>query len=156
MSASAQPRSNPSTGELSIKKIILTIGLLLATVAIIFYITQPEIFSSIASKEVLYVTSRGGGLCNDACEPRKTYTIYENGVYEWHGRLTKDEIKQIKSFTHAFAQNPSPDKKFCQSYADGFDSVWIIPDTNAQIVPCEITDPSSEKIVERLESILYE
>ncbi|NCU37831.1 hypothetical protein EOL96_02115 [Candidatus Saccharibacteria bacterium] len=136
------------------KILIIAIAAIVVTSGAIFVI-RPEIISSFTSSQVLRVTSRGGGLCDGPCPPPEVYILYEDGVYSGHSRLTADEIRQVKGFAAALAAASGPREGMCDSYVDGTDAVWIIADTQEQIVPCEYTDPSSLRMIERIGSILY-
>lgn len=138
------------------KKILLIIIPLLVATAAVVYIKYPQVVSSVMSTPVLWVTSRGGGMCDGPCPMFPRYTLYADGVYAGHEQLTTDEVRQVQSFTVALAEYPSTTGHGdCQSYVDGTDSVWIIPSTGVEIIPCEYTDPSSLKMIDRINTILY-
>lgn len=105
--------------------------------------TQEEKESGIQKdRVVMIVTSRGGMCPNGPCDhPR--HSLYEDGKFDGHERLTKSEVAAIKKIVSkpnfGIITAPEQDRQ-CDSYIDGQDTVLIFPGIHGdkQFVPCEI------------------
>lgn len=92
---------------------------------------------------VMIVTSRGGLCPNGPCNhPR--YSLYENGQFEDHQRLSSADITKIKEIVSdpSFSAMTIPAQdRWCESYMDGQDTVLIFPNIHGdkQFVTCEMT-----------------
>ncbi len=91
---------------------------------------------------VMIVTSRGGMCANGPCQHSR-YSLYEDGRFEGHEKLSVSEVASIKRIASktSFSTMSAPEQdRECDSYVDGQDTVLIFPTIygDRQFVPCEM------------------
>ena len=105
--------------------------------------SQDEKKSGVNKDQVVMIVTSRGGMCSDGPCDHKRYSLYEDGRFESHMKLTKSEVASIKRIAAktSFGTMSAPeDERQCDSYVDGEDVVLIFPNIygDRQFVPCEM------------------
>lgn len=90
----------------------------------------------------LMVATYSGGWCSNGPCNHPTYSLYEDGAFEGHTKLSSSELAQLKKIiTDTDFSKYSPKlNPLCNSSSDGRDQVLIFPKKygNRTFTPCQL------------------
>ena len=139
---------------------ILAFVLGFGVIAVVLYaISFNDIQNLADGDEVLVEVIYSGGMCVDgSCY--SSNSIYGNGVYTDHKRLTKDEVSELnKLINESDLDNLKMGPEYtysCPSFADGADLSFVFPTKygETQFKLCEIEDYESQPLLVYLEDLI--